>query len=285
MEDVTQIEELYVWPDGTPIVDQVNVNSPTEVEFVLNDAYAPFQALLCFSGSYIQSPTSTPQDAYLITASSDLVGTGPWVYDSYEAGVEVLMHAYPGYYGGWGHTDIDKLVFSGITDSNARNLALLSEDIQFLDDPHPSFHDQFAADAGTTLIGDDPLEESQSLVTQYMDMNCNKINQTFRQAISYGIDYAYITDEIMEGTADRLESPIPEGILMGDWSSDEAVYDLTIARTMMQDIGYGYNGTDTTLGWLDQGAVEFTAFDLDYNDVWEYAATHGREALSVSFTY
>jgi peptide/nickel transport system substrate-binding protein len=283
MEGVTQIAELYVWPDGTPFVDHTEVVSEYVIKFVLTAPYAAFQALLCFAGSYIQSPKSTPKDAYLVTATSDLVGTGPWVYDSYEAGVEVLMHAYPDYYGGWTHTGITKLVFSGITDSNARNLALLSEDIQYLDDPHPSFYDQFAADAGTTLWGDDPAEESQSLGTQYMGMNCNKINQTFRQAISYAINYAYITDEIMEGSVDRLESPIPEGILMGDWSSQEAIYNVTYARMLMQNMGYGYNGTETSLGWKTGPTA--TPFALDYDAVWEYAATHGRAALAVKFTY
>ena len=283
MDGKTQIAELYEWPDGWDIVNHTVVESEFVITFVLNKAYAPFEALLCFSGSYIQSPASTTKDAYLITASSDLVGTGPWVYDSYEAGVEVLMHAYAGYYGGWGHTDITTLVFSGITDSNARNLALLSEDIQFLDDPHPSFHAQFASDAGTTLIGDDLLEEAQSLVTQYMGMNNKKINQTFRQVISYAIDYAYITDEIQEGTADRLESPIPEGILMGDWSHQEAIYNITYARELMQGMGYGFNGTDAVLAW--KNGTDVTAFDLDYDPVWEYAATHGRAAASYSFTY
>jgi len=296
LEGVTQIEELYVWPDGTPIVDHTVVVSEYVIKFVLNKPYAPFQALLCFSGSYIQSPKSTPQDEYLVTATSDLVGTGPWVYDSYEAGVEVVMSRYPAYYGGWTHSGITKLIFSGITDSNARNLALLSEDIQFLDDPHPSFHAQFAADAGTTLIGDDPAEEQQSLVTQYMGMNCHLINQTFRQVISYGVDYAYITDEIMEGTADRLESPIPEGILMGDWSSQEAIYNVTKARLMMQAIGYGYSGNGTSLGWAAWNAtigpdpIHYTAVPWNITDIsdgnqWTYSATHGAAARSYSYSY
>ncbi len=287
----TQVEELYVWPDGTPFVNHTVVESEFVIKFVLNKAYAPFVALLCFSASGIQSPTSTTKDAYLVTATSDLVGTGPWVYDTYEAGVEVLMHAYPDYYEGWSHTGITKLVFSGITDSNARNLALLAEDIQFLDDPAPSFHDQFAADSKITLIGDDPAEEAQSLVTQYMGMNNNKINQTYRQAISYAIDYAYITDEIMEGTADRLESPIPEGILMGDWSSQEAIYNVTEARMKMQDMGYGYSGNHTTGGWawsnatIGVNAISYNMTDISAGNDWEYAATHGRAAKSVSFTY
>ena len=286
MDGVTQIAELYEWPNGEDIVNHTVVESEFEITFVLNKPYAPFQALLCFSGSYIQSPASTPQDEYLITASDDLVGTGPWVYDSYEAGVEVLMHAYLDYYGGWEHTDIRTLVFSGITDSNARNLALLSQDIQFLDDPHPSFHAQFAADSGTTMIGDDLAEERQSLSTQYMGMNNNKINVSYRRVISYAVDYEYITEEIQEGTADRLESPIPEGITYGNWSSQEAIYNVTKARMMMQEMGYGFNGTETTNGWLNWDATsDYTAFDLDYDDVWVYAATHGRAAASFSYSY
>jgi len=291
-EGVTQMEELYVWPKGMPFVNHTVVESEFVIKFVLNKPYAPFEALLCFSGSYIQSPASTPKDAYIETATDDLVGTGPWVYDEeeYEAGVEVKMHAYEDYYGGWEHSDIKKLVFSGITDSNARMLALLSGDIQFLDDPHPSFHDQFAADAGVTLIGDDEEEEAQSLVTQYMGMNCMKINQTFRQIISHAVDYAYITEEIMEGTVDRLESPIPEGILMGNWSSQEALYNVEKARTMMQDIGYGYNSSiknnpNPWTGWYNATTFYTNPFDLDYDPVWEYAATHGRAARSYSFTY
>ena len=283
MEGVTQVAELYEWPDGTDIVNHTEVVSEFVVKFVLNKFYAVFEALLCFSGSYIQSPHSTPQDEYLVTASDKIVGTGPWVYDEYEAGVEVRYHRYEDYYGGWTHTDIKYLIFSGITDSNARNLALLSQDIQYLDDPHPSFYNQFAADSKTTLWGDDPSEASQSLSTQYMGINNHLINVTFRRAICAAVNYSYITEEIMEGTVDRLESPIPEGILYGNWSHQEATYDVANARTIMQSMNYGFNGTDTALGW--KTGPDCTAFDLDYDPVWSYAATHGRAALQVSFTY
>ena len=287
---VTQIEELYVWPDGTPIVDHTVVNSEFNITFVLSQYYAPFEGLLCFTGSYIQSPKSTVKDDYLVTATSDLVGTGPWVYDEFEAGVEVRMHAYPDYYGGWTHTGINKLVFSGITDANTRNLALLSEDIQFLDDPHPSFHGQFAADSGVILVGDDPAEEQQSLVTQYMGMNCKSINLTYRKVISWAVNYSYITEELLEGTADRLQSPIPEGILMGNWSSQEPLYNVTKARMELQAIGYGFNSSIKNNpkpwdGWKNASRDYDNPFDLDYDPVWESAATGGRSAKSVSFTY
>ena len=291
LDGVTQIEELYVWPNGEPIVNHTVVESEFVIKFVLNRPYAPFQALLCFSGSYIQSPASTPQDEYLVTADDDLIGTGPWMYDQYEAGVEVLMTRYDDYYSGWAHSDITTLVFSGITDMNARNLALLSEDIQFLDDPHPSFHAQFAADPGTTMMGDDLAEEKQSLVTQYMGMNNVLINVSWRRVISAAVDYEYITEEIQEGTADRLESPIPEGILYGNWSHQEATYNVTKARMMMQDMGYGYTGNHTTGGWLwsnatiGVNAISYNLTDISDGNDWTYAATHGRAANSFSYSY
>jgi len=121
---ITQVAELYEWPDGTPIVSHTVVESEFVIKFVLNEYYAPFEGLLCFSASYIQSPTSTPQDQYLDKATSDLVGTGPWVYDAYEIGVEVRLHAFNDYWKG--KANIDELLFCCITDTNARNMALLN---------------------------------------------------------------------------------------------------------------------------------------------------------------
>jgi len=57
-EGVTQVAELYEFPDGTPIVASITKNSDYNITFVLSGPYVPFQALLCFSASYILSPRS-----------------------------------------------------------------------------------------------------------------------------------------------------------------------------------------------------------------------------------
>jgi len=274
---VTDIQQLYVWPDGTPFVDHTEVVSEYVIRFVLNAPYAPFQALLCFSGSYIQSPASTTKDAYLVTASSDLVGTGPFVYDNYTLGVEVNFHAFDNYWKG--KANITEMRFVLITDSDARNAALLAGDVHFISATEPAWYSAIKSSPNLTFLN----TSTTSNIIQYLGMNNKYLNTTWREAISYAIDYAYITDEIMEGTADRLESPIPEGILMGDWSSQEAIYNVTKARMLMQSIGYGFNGTGTSLGW--KTGPSCTPFALDYDAVWEYAATHGRAAKAVSFTY
>jgi len=236
---VTQVAELYEFPNGTPIVKDVIKNSNYNITFVLNDRFAPFKALLCFSASYILSPDSTPPTAYIDMDTGDIVGTGPFVYDYYEAGVEILFHNNRGYWKS--ASQIEHLVFSVITDANARNTALLSGDIDYLSDPLDAILGVF-----NLTVGIDLVYVGQSLVTQHLGINNVLLNTTWREAISYAIDYDYIINVLREGNAVRMESPIPEGILYANWTFDEAITDIGHARTVMQSMsfGVGWNVTD-----------------------------------------
>ena len=259
-DGVTQVAELYEFPDGTPIVDNITRNGDFSVTFNLSGPYIPFQALLCFSASYILSPLSTPATAYIDTASGDIVGTGPFVYDVYEAGVEVTFHKNANYW--QGASAIDLLVFSVITDANARNAALLSGDIDYLSDPLDSILGVFNLTAGIDLF-----YVGNSLVTQYLGMNNMLLNKTWREAISYAIDYDYILNTLREGNAVRMESPIPEGILYANWTFDEAVTDVAHARTVMQSMGYGaaYNVTVGSVNEMDWQNSAFFSVNYTYN--------------------
>ncbi|KKL99532.1 hypothetical protein LCGC14_1813480 [marine sediment metagenome] len=253
---VTQVAELYEFADGTPIVDSVVDNGDDSVTFYLNGPYIPFEALLCFSASYIQSPTATPSDEYIETADGDIVGTGPFVYDSYEAGVEVLFHAFGDYWDG--RAKFDNLVVSEIVDANARNAALLSGDIDLLLDPLDAMHGVYELTEGITLE-----EGPQGTVIQYLGMNTKIISRDFREAISYALDYDYILEELREGNADRMKSPIPQGIMYSDTGFDVPVLDLVHARTIMQSLGYGvgFDLEDDTQ-WE---AASFVSFKYTYN--------------------
>ena len=258
--EVTQIAGLYMFPDGTPIVSSITKNSEYSVTFNLARPFIPFKALLCFSGSYMMSPDSTPAEAYIDTATGDIVGTGAFVYDGYEAGVEVLFHAYADYW--QGASEIDNLTFSIINDANARNAALLSGSIHFLPDPMVSMIDVFNTTEGIVLE-----EGPQSVITQYLGMNNRLINNTWREAISTALDYDYILDVLRDGNAVRLESPIPLGISMANWTHQEDLYNLTHARLVMQSMGFGL-ALNVTPGSTDEGAwavAGFRTLNYTYN--------------------
>jgi len=257
---VTQVAELYEFPNGTPIVKDVTKNGNYNVTFELNGPYIPFEALLCFSASYILSPDSTPAMEYIDTATGNIVGTGPFVYDNYESGVNVSFHAFDDYWKG--RAQIDKLIFSIITDPNFRNAALLAGDIDFLTDPLDSVLDVFNLTEGITLE-----QGPHSTVIQYLGMNNRLINVTVREAISYAIDYGYIIDVLKEGNAVRMESPVPKGIRYANCTFDVPILNLSRARTAMQSMGFGV-GWDVTPDGPDELLWEeatFMTLNYTYN--------------------
>ncbi|MFX1250352.1 MAG: ABC transporter substrate-binding protein, partial [Promethearchaeota archaeon] len=71
------------------IINRTELVDTYTIKFILNVPYGALDALLCFSGSYILSPTSTPATTNIDTETGDLVGTGPFVYDDYIPDVEV----------------------------------------------------------------------------------------------------------------------------------------------------------------------------------------------------
>ncbi len=258
----TQTAELYEFPDGTPIVSSITKNSDYSITFVLNGPFIPFKALLSFSASYIQSPTyyATLTDAYIETATGTLVGTGPFTYEGYEVGVEVIFKAFDDYWDG--RSALDRIVLSEIVDANARNLALLSGDIDLLLDPMDELLDMINSTAGLTVE-----EGPQGTVIQYLGMNNNLINVTFREAISYALDYDYILDELRQGNAIRMRSPIPEGIMYANTTFAVPFYNVSHARLLMQATGFGLGWDISSPGpddWLWSTAT-FATFTYTYN--------------------
>lgn len=253
-KQITQIAELYRWPNDTPIINRTEIVTSHTIKFILNKPFAPFLGLLCFSGSYILSPMSTPAYEYIDTNTGDLIGTGPFVYDEYNLNVNVTFHAFENYWRG--KAKIESLIFKIISNAYARYEALLSGDIDLLGGISFSFLDLMESDPSIIVTPCD-----QSLTIQYLGMNNKQINKTWRKAISYAIDYSYIIEELMSGQAVRMKSPIPEDILYANWSFDVATYNLTKAREYMVSMGYG------DLEWSNATwqATTFATFNYTYN--------------------
>ena len=157
-KQVTQFADLYRWPDGTPIINRTEIVNSNTIKFILNKPFVPFLGLLCFSGSYILSPTSTPANDYIDTNTGDLIGTGPFVYDEYNLDVNVTYHAFEYYWRG--EAKIESLIFKIIYDTNERNNALLSGDIDLLGGISFSYLDLMESDPDITVT---PCDQSLSI--------------------------------------------------------------------------------------------------------------------------
>jgi len=242
------------------IINRTEIVDTYTIKFILNVPYGAFDALLCFSGSYILSPKSTPATTVIDTDTGDLVGTGPFVYDGYIPESEVSFHAFDNYW--QGKADIDQMKFQIITDTKQRQLALINKDVHFISSLDSDYFDAFSVIPYLTFLDSGKTSSTIS----YLGMNTKQINVVFREAISYAIDYDYLIDEIREGQVKRLKSPIPGGIRYANSTFDYPVLNLTHARLAIQSLGYG------------------VGYDLYDDTDWELAAVNGPFA-TYNYTY
>ena len=98
------------------------------------------------------------------------------------------------------------LEFSILNDMTLRNNALLTGDVDIISDPLKSLVPSFEAHPDTTLINS---SQGGRFTCHYLGMNNYWINNTFRKAISYAINYSYIFENLMRENALRLKTPVP----------------------------------------------------------------------------
>ena len=265
-ETEAMIKVLYMWPDGvTPVINKTEVVDTYTVKFTLNKPFGVFDAILTFSAAFIMAPSSDLFDTRIVVSEAvgpggnghEIIGTGPFIFESYKAGVETRLKRNENY---WKTpAAVERVIIYLIQDSDARNNAMLAGDINALTSPHPSFYDEMRASDDVNLI---EIDSPASSITQYLGMNNKRISKPWRQAISWAIDYDYMIDELLEGYALRLESPIPDGIAYANYDDTEATLDLDTARAIIvNDLGLG------NLAWTDQQWMDadLRTVNLTYN--------------------
>jgi peptide/nickel transport system substrate-binding protein len=232
----SQIAELYEplaaeYPATPLVIKNVTVVSDYVVTFYLNYPYVPFVPLLCFGGSVILSNESTPVDTLLDVATDTLVGTGPYIYG--EATAEALdLLAFEDWHGVRPDEYLEEVLFLYYDDNTAKDQAFLAGELDWVDGSQPEFLDQYIA-SPIHYVG----EQRQGTGISYMGMNTVDINKTMRQAISYAFEYDYVIEEMRQGNAARLTSPVPEGIMYHNPDLNYPTYNLTHARQILIDAG------------------------------------------------
>ncbi len=223
---------IYMNPDETPIINQTVVVNANTIKFILNQPRAAWLSILAFTGSGILSPTSTPDDDY-IQLTQDLVGTGPFRYVSFKAGVEIKLAANEEYWGGRPQLDsVTVVVYSSLS---TLNQALLSGDIDILTAMDPAFLDQHDADVNIELN-----YAGGTLTTSWVTFNVDHISVGMRKAIAYALNYSYIIKVVYDRVAVRLPTYIPMGISYANYTLDYPTFDRTAARAiLLADITYG----------------------------------------------
>jgi peptide/nickel transport system substrate-binding protein len=277
----SQIRVLYQASTGEPIINNLTIVDEYTIKIGLREPKASFLPILCFAGSTIMSPTylqglddpdtetvNEAIDIYLDEIfGASIIGTGPFIFDTFVADVEVGFEPNPNYW--QGAPKLSSLTFVQIEDDTTRNQALLSGDIDVLDAGIlPAFLDQFEADPDIDLING-----GGTLSTLWITFNYT-IPKVVRQAISWCYNYSWVIDVIYERQSIRMLSPIPQGLQYWNYSYDCPTYDLAKARNFLLT-------TDPYMTTLS--GLGITAGSPD--SAWIAVATGGSPLESYNFTW
>ena len=277
--EVAHTQSLWMNPDGeTPIMSTIASDGAYNITITLSNAYAPFQSALTYINSGMISPTAHAGDAtsFIDLTTGDVVGTGPFTYDSFTPDVEVRLSRWDDYWmrdqNGFPvvanfHTVIFAIYDDAVTAHNAFlnyqiDANAMSSDQNLLQyEADPKLHvERFTEDTGIP-----------SLVYQYIGFNNKLYNKTWRKAFSYAFNYTYIIEELRLGNAIRSVSPISPGFGASYNASVPAVAvpdngDIAIARATMQSMGFGI-GLTTDADWIAvaDGSSPFASPVYTYN--------------------
>ncbi|MFX1554105.1 MAG: ABC transporter substrate-binding protein [Promethearchaeota archaeon] len=264
---------LHCFPNGRRILNKTQVVDDYTIKFVLNAPYISFRALLTHYSTSILSPTSTPHNNFT-DITGNLIGTGPFILDSFEPGVKAILSPNLNYWGA--KPKIDKLIFSVFSNRKAQWDAMLAGDISMLD-PFWTFGYQF--NYSLDLLKNDPhitvREEGTWAHLSYIAMNNKLINIPMRKAISYAINYSYIFEKaILYNTSIRCRSPIPVGLLYSNTTGiNLPYYNITIARRTLKEAGWA-------------GTANLTANDdISPGNEWEQLVTEGTPLATYNLTH
>ncbi|MGQ1798625.1 ABC transporter substrate-binding protein [Kocuria oceani] len=215
-----------------------------EAEVRLNKPFAGFIAALSLPAFAMQSPTALEEygaDTAGGTAESPElseyaqghpVGTGPFQFESWDVGNQVVLSAYEDYWGEQGQ--VTDVIFRIIDDPQARRQALESGSVDGYDLVAPA-DTQALQDGGYNVVTRDPFT---ILYLGFNQAQEELADPQVRQAIAHAIDKeALVSQTLPEGTTVATQF-IPESVNGYNEDVTQYEYDPERSRQLLEEAGY-----------------------------------------------
>ncbi|MBC7421551.1 MAG: ABC transporter substrate-binding protein [Bdellovibrio sp.] len=218
------------------------------VIFELKRAEAPFLADLAMDFASIQSEeyanTLIKNGKGLKTLEIQPIGTGPFVFKSYQKDSTIRYKAFEQYFRG--KVKIENLIFVIVTDSTVRLQKMKAGECNVMTEPQPQDIDQIKALKNIKLVSTEGINVS------YVAFNTQKKpfdNLKVRQALSLAMNQKSYIDLIYRAQGTAAKNPIPPTMWSYNKSTAAIAYDVTKAKALLAEAGFP-NGFDTELWTL-----------------------------------
>ncbi|GEN50095.1 glutathione ABC transporter substrate-binding protein [Alkalibacterium pelagium] len=231
------------------MVEEINVVDDYTVEFVTEYPFSPLPAHIAHNGGGLMSAEVIAEDYEAIENGSEPgsvinenpVGTGPFVFESWTPGDEIVLNRNEDYWGG--APALDSITFRVVPEGSTRLADLETGAIHISDPLSPSDVSRVEGTDGMSV------NSQPSVGLSYIGFNAQKEpfdDPLVRQAISKAIDKDTIINGIYDGVGLPAESPLAPDVFGYDENVSGLEYNVEEARELLAEAGYE-DGFSTTL--------------------------------------
>ncbi len=225
-------------------IDHVDAVDDMTVKFTLKEPYAPFLSNMASVTGAIVSPDAVKK--YGKDFGRHPVGTGPFVFQSWESNSKVVVSRNDDYWDG--APPLEAVVFRPITDANTRVAEMLSGGIDVLLETPPDNVKTFEQDSNFKVV------EATGPHVWFLILNAQDgpfADKKVRQAVNYAVNKDALVNDVLQGTADVAAGPTPPAF---NWAHDDSLkpypYDPEKAKQLLKEAGA--EGADLTF-YVTQG--------------------------------
>jgi peptide/nickel transport system substrate-binding protein len=222
----------YIWaavktidtPDPYTLVFHLSYASPLALEASADYSAYIYDTQAAGGGTALTSWLNAGHDA----------GTGPYTAQTWNKNqeFEVILKAFPKYWGGWTGTHFTKVVFRVVPQDTTAAQLLRTGQVSFIEQINSSLWASFKGDSAITTVSSPSW---QNLLAQ---LNTKALPVTVRQAILYAIDYNGII-AALHGAGVASSGIVPPGLLGHFSDLPNYSYNQAKAASLLKQAGYG----------------------------------------------
>ncbi|MBT3228604.1 MAG: ABC transporter substrate-binding protein [Candidatus Marinimicrobia bacterium] len=219
----------------------------TTVQIVLSSPFAPFLGFLGAPATAIVQ--KTPRDSIALDLKINPMGTGPWVFQEWQADRQIRYKRYDNYYAG--PAKLKGLLLNNIPEVLTSAIEFEAGNLDVMAVPNSEFKYWTRSEMWKPYI-----HKLDELGIYYLAMNVERKpfdDKRVRQAVTLAIDREKIIYRIMHNSATLAQGPIPPGLEGYDSTRIDIPYDPQAANDLLIEAGYP-DGCEFDL-WVDPGAA------------------------------
>ncbi len=238
------------------VIDRVEAVDEYTVRFYLTQPVGFFPQMVAASYFGIDSPAAVKKNPEKYgTPEVGVVGTGPFVFDSWKIGDKVILKRNENYYDAKKKARVETLVFRGIPEPTSRLAELKAGSIHIANNLSPE--DRAAIEKDPNLVA--VVQKGLNIgYVAFHQKNKPLDNLKVRKAIALAVDWDAIVDAFYGGLGERATEFVPPAMWGRAGDIKPFPYDPEQAKKLLAEAGYA-NGFETELWYMPVSRPYFPA--------------------------